>query len=261
MCLLLLFRRGGDDATVEHSRRGPSRKELWDSLEAKYMAEDASSKKFLKLEHLKEELNLVELGSHLRIEESFKVQDSDKPKGKQLLCSLVVNSRRQNLLVGNVAKLVIIKGIAKVLMLATKLMVQHKGFSGWLSITKRLGHVHFKRMKDMSKDGLIPAFDMDTEKWNKKHFVTFIDYASRLVVRLLDPKLKTLGKRGIECIFVGYVEHSKAFRFCVIEPNESVSVNSIIESRDAIFDENRFSSIPRPSLRIPGMRHCGQWSR
>ncbi|GJX67874.1 zinc finger, CCHC-type containing protein [Tanacetum coccineum] len=28
----------------------------------------------------------------------------------------------------------------------------------------RLGHVHFKRMQDMSKDGLISAFDMDTEK-------------------------------------------------------------------------------------------------
>ncbi|GKB69952.1 hypothetical protein Tco_0931364 [Tanacetum coccineum] len=61
-------------------------KELWDSLEAKYMSEDASSKKFLvsciidnlppswkdfkhTLKHLKEELTLVELGSHLRIEE------------------------------------------------------------------------------------------------------------------------------------------------------------------------------------------------
>ncbi|GJY76054.1 zinc finger, CCHC-type containing protein [Tanacetum coccineum] len=31
------------------------------------------------------------------------------------------------------------------------------------------------------------------------------------VVRLLDPKLKTLGERGIECIFVGYDEHSKGF--------------------------------------------------
>nr|GEV43390.1 hypothetical protein [Tanacetum cinerariifolium] len=28
----------------------------------------------------------------------------------------------------------------------------------------RLSHVHFKRMQDMSKDGLIPAFDMDTRK-------------------------------------------------------------------------------------------------
>ncbi|GKC27583.1 zinc finger, CCHC-type containing protein [Tanacetum coccineum] len=59
------------------------------------------------------------------------------------------------------------------------------------------------------------------------------------------------GKRGIECIFVGYDEHSKAFMFFVIKPNESVSINSIIESRDAIFDENRLSSIHRPSLGIP----------
>ncbi|GJV16487.1 zinc finger, CCHC-type containing protein [Tanacetum coccineum] len=71
------------------------------------------------------------------------------------------------------------------------------------------------------------------------------------VIRLHDPKLKTLGERGIECIFVGYAKHFKAFRFYVIEPNKSVSINSIIESRDAIFGENRFSSVPRPSLRIP----------
>ncbi|GJV41102.1 zinc finger, CCHC-type containing protein [Tanacetum coccineum] len=245
----------------------------------------------------------------------------------------------------------------------------------------RLGHVHFKRMQDMSKDELITAFDMDTEKCktcmlnkitkkpfqnvkretkvldlihsdlcnlhatpsmgNKKYFVTFVDDASRFcyvyllhskdealdkfkvfktevelhqgsqikrfrtdrgglsqgfwgeamltacyllnrvpnkrnritpyepwtkrkpnlnylrvwgyraVVRLLYPKLKTLGERSIECIFVGYAEHSKAFRFYVIEPNDSVVINSIIESRDAIFDENRFSSVPRPCLSIP----------
>ncbi|GKC94676.1 zinc finger, CCHC-type containing protein [Tanacetum coccineum] len=121
----------------------------------------------------------------------------------------------------------------------------------------RLGHIYFKRMQDMSKDGLIPAFDIDTEKWNKKYFVTFIDDASRTelrvigsVVRLPDLKLKTLGERGIKCIFVGYVDHSEAFRFYVIEPNELVLINLIIESRDAIFNENRFSSVPRPSLRI-----------
>nr|GEU66963.1 zinc finger, CCHC-type [Tanacetum cinerariifolium] len=57
----------------------------------------------------------------------------------------------------------------------------------------RLGHVHFKRMQDMSKDGLIPAFDMDNEKF---------------------------------------------------------AINSIIESRDAIFDEHRFSSVPIPSQRF-----------
>ncbi|GJR83606.1 zinc finger, CCHC-type containing protein [Tanacetum coccineum] len=73
----------------------------------------------------------------------------------------------------------------------------------------------------------------------------------RAVVRLPDPKRKTLGEKGIDCIFVGYAEHSKAYRFYVIEPNESVSINSIIESRDAIFDENRFSSIPRSKDIIP----------
>ncbi|GJV11419.1 zinc finger, CCHC-type containing protein [Tanacetum coccineum] len=75
-------------------------------------------------------------------------------------------------------------------------------------------------------------------------------WGCRAVVRLLDPKLKTLGERGIECIFVGYDEYSKAFRFYVIEPNDSVLINLIIESMDAIFDENRFSLVPRPSLRI-----------
>ncbi|GKE75435.1 hypothetical protein Tco_1537476 [Tanacetum coccineum] len=42
-------------------------------------------------------------------------------------------------------------------------------------------------------------------------------------------------------------------RFYVIEPNDSVSINSIIESRDAIFDENRFSSIPKPKDIIPNL--------
>ncbi|GKD75491.1 zinc finger, CCHC-type containing protein, partial [Tanacetum coccineum] len=245
----------------------------------------------------------------------------------------------------------------------------------------RLSRIHFKRMQDMLKDGLIPSFDMDTEKFlelirsdlcdlhatpllgNKKYCVTFINYASwfcyvyllhlkdealdkfkvfktkdelqqgslikrfrsdiggeymdtlyfqsvgiihemtasytpqqngiserknrvlkemvnfmlsysgpnqrvwgyRAVIRLPDPKLKTLGKRGIKCIF-GFVcfsevlplhlqpisaEEELHLKFFVIEPNESVSINSIIESRDVIFDENRFSSAPKPSLRIP----------
>ncbi|GJZ69031.1 zinc finger, CCHC-type containing protein [Tanacetum coccineum] len=46
-----------------------------------------------------------------------------------------------------------------------------------------------------------------------------------------------------------YAKHSKAFGFYVIKPNDSVAINSIIESTDAILDENRFSSVPRPSQR------------
>ncbi|GKC54052.1 hypothetical protein Tco_1076797, partial [Tanacetum coccineum] len=125
-----------DDTNVEFA------KELWDSLESKYMAEDASSKKFLmsnfnnykmidsrpvmeqfnellriigqytqhglkmdesisvssvidklppswknfkhSLKHGKDDLSLVQLGSHLRIEESLRVQESDKGKGKEV---------------------------------------------------------------------------------------------------------------------------------------------------------------------------------
>nr|GEX91384.1 zinc finger, CCHC-type [Tanacetum cinerariifolium] len=62
---------------------------------------------------------------------------------------------------------------------------------------------------------------------------------SMAVVRLPDPKRKALGEKG--------------YRFYVIEPNDSVSINSIIESRDAIFDENRFSSIPRPKDILPNL--------
>ena len=118
-----------------------SAKELWDALESKYMAEDASSKKFLfsnfnnykmsdsrpvmeqynellrilgqfaqhnmkmdesisvssiidklapswkdfkhMLKHKKEELSLVQLGSHLRIEESLRAQEGEKPKNNE----------------------------------------------------------------------------------------------------------------------------------------------------------------------------------
>ncbi|GJR29785.1 hypothetical protein Tco_1106017 [Tanacetum coccineum] len=49
-----------------------SAKELWDSLESKYMEEDSSSKKFLNF------------CSHLRIEESLRAQDSDKGNGKEV---------------------------------------------------------------------------------------------------------------------------------------------------------------------------------
>ncbi|GKC21696.1 hypothetical protein Tco_1023846 [Tanacetum coccineum] len=46
--------------------------------------------------HLKEELTLVELGSHLRIEESLRMQDSDKPNGNNVAGPLVVNMVEHN---------------------------------------------------------------------------------------------------------------------------------------------------------------------
>ena len=48
---------------------------------------------------------------------------------------------------------------------------------------------------------------------------------------------RKFGERGVDCIFLGYAQNNKAYRFMVIEANDSISVNTIIESRDAIFDE------------------------
>ncbi|GJX76675.1 zinc finger, CCHC-type containing protein, partial [Tanacetum coccineum] len=337
---------------------------------AKYMAEDASSKKFLvsnftnykmtdtrpvmqqynellgilrrftqhKMnmdEAIQAKLSLVELGSHLRIEESLRVLDSDKPKGNNVAGPSVINmvehknstrvckgvnvghkangSGTKSLVDGssNLLKdrswfktydslndgsilhmenestaLVHGRGCVdlrfssgKIISLFDVLHVhkirrnlvsssmlnncgykqvtesnkfvlsKHGVFIGfgylsnrmfWLNIVNdnitlafmstsklndsilwhaRLDHVHFKRMQDMSKDGLIPAFDMDTKKCktymltkitkksfqnlkretevlelihsdlcdlhatpslgNKKYFMTFIDDASR----------------------------------------------------------------------------------
>ncbi|GKF01141.1 zinc finger, CCHC-type containing protein, partial [Tanacetum coccineum] len=161
----------------------------------------------------KEELTLVELGSHLHIEESLKAHDGDKPKGKN------VAGPQLNIVNDN---------ITSAFMSTSKLndsIIWHA----------RLGHVHFKIMQDISKDALIPAFDMDAEKCktcmltkitkkpfqnikretevlelihsdlcdlhatpslgNKKYFVTFIDDASRFCyVYLLHTKDEALDK-------------------------------------------------------------------
>ncbi|GKB49712.1 hypothetical protein Tco_0900465 [Tanacetum coccineum] len=98
-----------ENATVEQIRKRVKwDNDDYDSLEAKYMAEDASSKKFFvsnftnykmtnsrpvkeqynelfDFKHKKHELTLVELGSHLRVEESLRAQDSDKPKGNNVI--------------------------------------------------------------------------------------------------------------------------------------------------------------------------------
>ncbi|GJY00400.1 zinc finger, CCHC-type containing protein [Tanacetum coccineum] len=117
----------------------------------------------------------------------------------------------------------------------------------------RLGHVHFKRMQDMSKDGLIPAFDMDTKKCQtcvqnkitKKPFQNV--KCETEVLELIHNDLCDL--HATPSLEQKYAEHSKSYRFYVIEPNDSVAINSIIELRDAIFDEHRFSSVPRPIQR------------
>ncbi|GJT04203.1 zinc finger, CCHC-type containing protein [Tanacetum coccineum] len=134
---------GMSDPLFDIYQNMESTKELWDSLKSKYMAKDASSKKFLvsnfnnykmvdsrpvieqfnellrilgqytqhglkmdesisvssvidkfppfwkdfkhSLKHGKDDLSLVQLGSHLRIEESLRAQESNKGKGKEVV--------------------------------------------------------------------------------------------------------------------------------------------------------------------------------
>ncbi|GJU84554.1 zinc finger, CCHC-type containing protein [Tanacetum coccineum] len=197
----LILEDGGDDATVEQIKKRNKTMEFLD------------------------ELTLVELGSHLRIEESLRVQDSDKPKSNNV-------AGPQN----------------------------KKYFVTFIDDASRFCYVSLLHTKDEALDKL-KVFKTEVKLHQRsliKRFRTDRGGLSQgfwgfgvVVVKLPDPKLKTLGERGIECIFVGYAEHSKAFRFYVIEPNESVSINSIIELRDVIFDENRFSSVTRHSLRSP----------
>ncbi|GJX26544.1 zinc finger, CCHC-type containing protein, partial [Tanacetum coccineum] len=134
-----LILNGMSDSLFDIYQNVVTSKELWDTLEAKYTAEDASSKKFLvsnftnykmtnsrpvleqynelicilgrftqhkmnmdksiqvyTLKHLKEELTFVELGTHLRIKESLKAQDNDKPKGNNVAGPSVVNMVEHN---------------------------------------------------------------------------------------------------------------------------------------------------------------------
>nr|GEW31843.1 zinc finger, CCHC-type [Tanacetum cinerariifolium] len=67
---------GGENPTMDKSGEEPSRTMMIMSAE--------------------EELTLIELGSHLRIKESLRVQDSDKPKGNNVAGPSVVNMVEHN---------------------------------------------------------------------------------------------------------------------------------------------------------------------
>ncbi|GKE03111.1 hypothetical protein Tco_1391094, partial [Tanacetum coccineum] len=169
---------GMSDSLFDVYTNVESAKELWDSLESKYMAEDSSSKKFLvsnfnnykmvdsrpvmeqynellrilgqytqhglkmdesisvssiidklppswkdfkhTLKHGKDDLSLVQLGSHLRIEESLREQDSNKSKGKEV-DGPPVNMAEE-------VRLVTSRGIAVVVIRRTQmLVVREKG--------------------------------------------------------------------------------------------------------------------------------------
>ncbi|GJR97498.1 zinc finger, CCHC-type containing protein [Tanacetum coccineum] len=93
----------------------------------------------------------------------------------------------------------------------------------------RLGHVHFKRMQDMSKDGLIPAFDMDTKK------------CQTCVQNKITKKPFQNVKRETKVLELIYND------LCDLHATPSLGNKKYFVT--FIDDAFRFSSVPRPSQR------------
>ena len=55
------------------------------------------------------------------------------------------------------------------------------------------------------------------------------------VYRVVDPKRTKLGPKAMKSVFVGYAENSKAYRLL------DLSSNTVVESRDVEFIEDKFS--------------------
>nr|GEU61702.1 zinc finger, CCHC-type [Tanacetum cinerariifolium] len=235
---------GMSDSLFDVYTNVESAKELWDSLESKYMAEDSSSKKFL---------------------ESLRAQDSDKGKGKEVdaiawwidfsatthVCKdrcwfktfkpvevgsvlymfdehfAHVHGKGSVALEFSFGKTVILFDVLYVPKLHKNLVSGHVlnkcGYKQVYESDKYIlskcdvfigfgyynnGHVQYKRMFEISKDDLIPAINENP----KERTTCMLTKITRAVVRLPDLKRKTLGEKGIDCIFVGYAEHSKAYR-------------------------------------------------
>ncbi|GJR88582.1 zinc finger, CCHC-type containing protein [Tanacetum coccineum] len=199
----------------------------------------------------KDELSLVQLGSHFRIEETLRMKESGKGKCKDIAGSSSVNMDDEIAWwidsgatchackdrcwfdtfhpVEDESVLHMDDESTKPILGRGNVVIK---FSSGKTITL-FNVVYYNNGMFMLNLNKVPSS------------INSVYMAYSLVV---DSKLwhARLGHKGIDCIFIGYAEHSKAYRFYVIEPNDFVSVNSIIESRDAIFNKNILFSIPRP---------------
>ncbi|GJT78812.1 zinc finger, CCHC-type containing protein [Tanacetum coccineum] len=328
---------GMSDSLFDVYTNVESAKELWDSLESKYTTEDSSCKilgqytqhglkmdesisvssiidklppswKDFKhtLKHGKDDLSLVQLGSHLRIEESLRAQDSDKGKGKEVGGPSVnmtkeVLTRNQSWNVGNVARHVTLRGIAEFVKRTTQmLVVRERGLRtipktkvdaiAWWIDSGAITHVckdhcWFKTFEPVEDGSVLYMGDEHFAPVHGKGSVA-LEFSSGKTVTLFNvlyvPKLRknlvsgpVLNKCGYKqvyesdkyilskCgVFVGFGYYNNGMFMLnlnkvsddsdsVYMSSSSTVVNSSLSSmlvlgtsRDAIFDENCFSSIP-----------------
>ena len=55
------------------------------------------------------------------------------------------------------------------------------------------------------------------------------------------PKRQEIGSKTSDCLFIGYAQHSVAYRFLVLK-SDVLDCNTIIETKNAKFFEHIFSS-------------------
>ena len=58
-------------------------------------------------------------------------------------------------------------------------------------------------------------------------------------VMLLDPKKRKIGSKTSDCMFLGYAEHSVAYRFLVLN-SDIIERNTIVETKNVEFFEHIF---------------------
>ncbi|GJW07988.1 hypothetical protein Tco_1570411 [Tanacetum coccineum] len=154
---------------------------------------------------------------------------------------VLVPTRNQSWNVGSVERLVTSKGIAVVV----------DAIAWWID-SGATTHVCKDRCWFKTFE---PVEDGSVLYMGDEHFAPIHGKESFMKLQLLTHHNKMVWLKGKIELLRKLLFHLSLLRFYVIEPNNSVSINSIIESRDEIFDENRFSSIPRPKDIIPNLKN------
>nr|GEY40298.1 zinc finger, CCHC-type [Tanacetum cinerariifolium] len=168
-------------------------KELWGLLESKYMAKDYLSKKFINKVKIRT-TNKTKERNVIFKEHSSGLGSNKKPKLECWKCGKTGHFKRdcrsgnkKNANTGGSGKglMQLRGGLIPVLQLM------------FVKIVASLRHMNW---------------------WNTDLYFTWVMIISLLFMEkemLLDPNRKTLGEKGIDYIFVGYAEHSKAYSYAI----------------------------------------------
>ncbi|GJZ92132.1 zinc finger, CCHC-type containing protein [Tanacetum coccineum] len=114
----------------------------------------------------------------------------------------------------------------KVLKEMVNSMLSYSGLSQWFGGEAMLTACYLLNRVPNKRNKITPYELWTKKKPNLNHLRV---WGCRAVVRLPDPKLKNLGERGIECIFVGYAKHFKAFSLMIPNGTEDIGGSVVPE--------------------------------